>query len=415
MSNKQLFLDTYKNVLDEINPKHLVKRFCEKFDFKGHENIYVVGAGKGAQRMAEAIEERIGEWITKGLVIIPEGDSKPELDKIEYVFGSHPYPNENSVEGAQKILDICNNAKETDLIIALISGGGSALMSLPAEDVTPDEKIAVTELLLKKNVRIQDINIVRKHLSKVKGGFLAKAAFPCPVLQLVISDVVGDDLSTIASGPFYPDPTSFRDAIEVLKKHKLYDKVPESVKKYLEKGEPETPNKVEKVETHILANHETAALKAFKYLEKEGKKAKILTTSLEGDCNSQAQILFNKLKPSDTIYIMAGETTVEVKGHGYGGRNQQFVLACLNLLSEDRDFTIASAGTDGVDGICPEKVAGAIANRETLKIAKQKEMNLSKYLERNNSYEFFKETDGLIITGLTGTNLGDLILWHLAE
>jgi len=413
MSNKQLFLDTYKYVLDEINPRHLVKRFCEKFDFKGHENIYVVGAGKGASRMAEAIEARIGEWITQGLVIIPEEEKEPELNKIEYVFGSHPFPNENSVEGARKILDMVNNAQEGDLIIALISGGGSSLMSLPVDDITLDEKIATSELLIKNSIRIQDINIVRKHISQVKGGFLAKAAFPCPVLQLVISDVVGDDLSTIASGPFHPDPTTFADAIQVLKKHEIYDKVPQSVRTYLEKGEPETPKRIEKVETHILANHETAALKAFKYLEKQGIKAKILSTSLEGDCNKQAIDLIARIEPSETIHIMAGETTVKVKGHGYGGRNQQFVLACLNELTQDRDFTIAAIGTDGIDGICPEKIAGAIATADTLKAAKEKEMYISHYLERNNSFTFFKETGGLIKTGPTGTNLGDLILFSL--
>ncbi len=413
MSNKKLFLDTFNHVLAQINPKHLVKKFCEKYDFEGREHIYVVGAGKGASRMAEAIEELVGNWITKGLVIIPEGDEEPNLNKIEYVFGSHPYPNLNSVEGARKILDICNNATENDLIIALISGGGSALMSLPVDDISLEDKIATTELLIKASVRIQDINIVRKHLSQVKGGLLAKASYPCPVLQLVISDVVGDDLSTIASGPFYPDATTFNDAVDVLKRNKLWDNTPENVRKYLETAETDTPRSVEKVETHILANHETAALKAYRYLTKDGELAKIQSTNLEGDCNQQATILLNRLQPSETIYILAGETTVDVKGDGYGGRNQQFVLACLSQLNEGRDFTIAAIGTDGVDGICPENVAGAIADAETLKIAKEKDMNLEKYLERNNSYSFFKETDGLIITGRTGTNLGDLILINL--
>lgn len=413
MSHKQLFLDTFDYVLDRINPSHLVKQFCKKFDFKGHENIYVVGAGKGAARMAQAIEEKLLDYITAGFVIIPEGEENPNLNKIGYVFGSHPFPNQSSVDGARKILDICNNATENDLIIALISGGGSSLMSLPVDEINLDDKIATTELLLKASVKIQDINIVRKHLSQVKGGLLAIASYPCPVLQLVISDVVDDDLSTIASGPFYPDQSTFQDAVNVLKNHNLWDKTPANVRKYLEAAKCDTPTVVEKVETHILANHETAALKAFRYLEKEGKLAKILTTSLQGDCNKAAEELLNKVEHSDTIYILAGETTVEVSGHGYGGRNQQFVLAFLKKVAPENDFTLAAIGTDGVDGICPENVAGAVADNDTLRIAKEKQMVISHYLDRNNSYTFFKETDGLIITGRTGTNLGDLILINI--
>jgi len=309
-------------------------------------------------------------------------------------------------------------AKKGDLVIGLISGGGSALMPLPVKDITLEEKIKTTSELLKCGANIHEINTIRKHLSQIKGGFLAKAAYPADVVVLVISDVLGDDLSVIASGPFAPDNSNFKDAVAILKKYKILNKVPSSVKKYLSESKIETPKKSDicfkKVKHIILANHETAAKEAYKIAKSKGLNPKILDTHFEGECRKKAVELIKSIQGKKKLFILSGETTVKIKGAGKGGRNQEFVLAAINEISKNLnkygDFVVLSIGTDGVDGICPVKTAGAIATKETLFKAKKLKLDIQKYLDNNDSYHFFNKTGNLIITGPTGTNLGDLIL-----
>jgi len=414
-------LDIALKTIQNILPDKLIPKELRKIDFKKYKNIYIIGAGKGASKMAEACENLLKGRITAGHINIPEGEKEPALKYIQFSHASHPLPNYSGVKGAKKILKIVQKAEEGDLVIGLISGGGSALMPLPVKKITLEEKIKTTSELLKCGANIHEINTIRKHLSQIKGGFLAKAAFPADVLVLVISDVLGDDLSVIASGPFAADNSTFIDALTILNKYKILNTIPVSVKKYLSESKTETPKKgdvcFKKVKHVILANHETAAKEAYKIAKAKKLNPKVLDTHFEGECRKKAVELIKKIKGKKNLFIVSGETTVKIKGTGKGGRNQEFVLAAINEISKDlkkyRDFVVLSIGTDGVDGICPVKTAGAIATEKTLIKAKKLKLNIQKFLNNNDSYNFFKKNGDLIITGPTGTNLGDLIIIFL--
>jgi len=410
-------LDIAHCVLKKIDPYLLVKEYIQSVDLGGFKDMYVIGAGKGTARMAEAIEEHFGNEIKGGLIIIPENEKTPNLEKIDYTYASHPYPNSNGVDGAKKILEIANNASPGDLVISLISGGGSALMCLPVDGISLKEKIDTTTLLIKSGANINEINTVRKHISGIKGGFLAQAIYPARGVNIVISDVIGDDLSTIASGPLSPDETTFKDAYSVLEKYDLLDKVPSSVIGYLQGNNPETiksDNGVfDLIETTILANHQTVANFAKECCEANKLSAEIIATDCSGECREKAADILWEINELNKVYIIAGEMTVTIKGKGMGGRNQEFVLACLKEIDENlkwEKFNILAIGTDGVDGICPQKIAGATANEGTLRAAKDAQLSMQTFLDNNDSYHFFEKTDGLVITGPTGTNLGDLML-----
>ncbi len=412
-----MLLDIAKCTLEKIDPSLLVKDYLENSDIGGYANLYIVGAGKGAARMAEAAEEHFGNKIKDGFIIIPENEKTPNLASIKYTYATHPYPNNNGMEGAKKILEIANNAKEGDLIISLISGGGSALMCLPAEGISLKEKIDTTTLLIKSGANINEINTVRKHISQIKGGFLAKALYPARCINIVISDVIGDDLSTIASGPLSPDETTFADAANVLDKYKLIDKIPASVLEYLKGDNPETIKSgqgiFEGIDTTILANHKTVATIAQKCCHDNNLSSEILATDCSGECRDKAVEILKQVTEPGKVYIITGETTVTIKGKGMGGRNQEFVLSCLNEIDQNlkwKDFTVLAIGTDGVDGICPQKTAGAVGTKEILAKAKKLELSMQAFLDNNDSYHFFEKTDGLIVAGPTGTNLGDLML-----
>jgi len=385
---RAILLDIAKKTLEAINPYALVLNELKKLDSSKYEHVFVIGTGKGASKMAEAAEKHFGKKITEGFITIPQNEPSPNLKRIKYINASHPLPNQNGVRGAKEILRIAHLAGEKDLVITLISGGGSALMPLPIKGITLKQKIAITSLLLKSGANINEINTVRKHMSQIKGGNLASAIYPATCLNLVISDVLGDDLSAIASGPVSPDPTTIEDALKIFKKYKI------TPPKHLQ----ETTKTVKNVKSKILANHETAALTAKRIASKHNPK--ILDSHMEGDCNRKASETMKKIKKG--LYILTGETTVKITGKGKGGRNQQFVLACLKTAP--KNATILSIGTDGVDGICPENIAGAIASASTPR------KNITPYLKNNDSYNFFKKNGGLIKTGPTGTNLGDLIL-----
>lgn len=410
-------LDIATCVLKKIDPFLLVKEYLENLDAGGYSNLYVVGAGKGAARMAEAVEEHFGNSISDGCIIIPENEKTPNLASVRYTYATHPYPNKNGMEGAKKILEIANKAEEGDLIISLISGGGSALMCMPAEGISLKEKIDTTTLLIKSGANINEINTVRKHISQIKGGFLAQALYPARCINIVISDVIGDDLSTIASGPLSPDETTFADALNVLDKYGLTQKIPASVLKHLKEGKVETIKKgqgiFEGVDTTILANHQTVADFAKRCCDDNEFSSEILATNCSGECRDKAVEILGKVTESGKVYIITGETTVTIKGKGMGGRNQEFVLAALSEIDTNlkwKDFTVLAIGTDGVDGICPQKTAGAVGTKETLNKVSEMGLSMTKFLDNNDSYHFFEKTDGLIVTGPTGTNLGDLML-----
>jgi glycerate 2-kinase len=426
-------LKSLEHALNAVDAKHIIKSKIQlknsnlrvngyKFNLAKFKNIYVVGGGKASGSMAEALEQILGKYITNGLVNVPQG-SKQKTKIIKLHEASHPVPNEAGVEGTRRMLEIAEQAEKDDLVICLISGGGSSLMPLPRDQISIADKREITNTLLKCGATINEINTVRKHISNFKGGWLAKKAYPATILNLILSDVVGDPLDFIASGPTVPDSTTFDDAIKVLKKYSLWDKTPESIKKILSDGEkgiiPETPKAddeaFKKVFNVIVGNNRFASLEACKQLKNEGLNTLLLTATLEGEARHIGVMLAsiareitaseNPVKKPVGI-VIGGETTVTVTGRGLGGRNQELALASALKLRELDGVVVASLSTDGVDG--PTDAAGAIVDGKTLERAAKMGLIPEEYLAENNSYNFFSKLGDLIFTGPTGTNVNDI-------
>ena len=392
------------------------------FDLRKLRNVYVVGGGKASGSMAEVLEEMLGKRITDGIVNVPHGDSH-ETSIIKLNSSGHPVPDEAGVAGTRSILAIAEKAEKDDLIICLISGGGSSLMPLPRDGISLKDKQKLTDGLLKSGARINEINAVRKHISDFKGGWLAKKAYPATILNLVLSDVVGDYLEVIASGPTVPDSTTFVDARRILGKYGLLDNAPASIRKVLCDGEKgfvvETPKAGDpafgKVYTVILGNCRFVSHAVVQYLRSEGLNTLMLTSTLEGEAEVIGMLLAsvaNEIALSDNpaprpaAIVASGETTVTVKGKGFGGRNQELVLSAALGLKDVDGVVVASLSTDGVDG--PTDAAGALADGKTLVRAAAMGLNAEKCLADNDSYNFFSKLGDLIVTGPTGTNVNDI-------
>jgi glycerate-2-kinase len=392
------------------------------FNIKKFKNVYVIGGGKASGLMAEAIEAISDKKITDGHVNVPKG-GKYRTSIIKIHEASHPIPDEYGVEGARRMLEMAEKAGEDDLIICLISGGGSSLMPLPRDGITIADKRKITQDLLRCGATINEINTVRKHISAFKGGWLAKKVYPATILNLILSDVVGDPLEFIASGPTVPDSTTFSDAIKVLKKYGLWDKAPESIKKVLLDGEkgliPETPKAndeaFQKVFNIVIGNNRTASMAACETLKSEGLNTLILTSLLEGEARHVGTVLAsiareiiasgNPIQRPAGI-VVGGETTVTVTGKGLGGRNQEIALAAAQIISGLNGVVVASLSTDGVDG--PTDAAGALADGKTIARAEAFGLKAEEFLVENNSYHFFSKLGDLIFTGPTGTNVNDV-------
>jgi len=430
---RALALKSLESALNAVDPKQIVESKLSlknsilkvngySFDLKKFQNIYVVGGGKASGSMAEALEQILGKLVTNGLVNVPYG-SKQRTEIIELHEASHPIPDEAGVKGTLRMLKIAEQAKKDELIICLISGGGSSLMPLPRGEISIADKRKITEDLLKCGATINEINTVRKHISDFKGGWLAKKAYPATILNLILSDVVGDPLDFIASGPTVPDSTTFSDAVKVLKKYGLWDKAPVSIRKVLSSGEkamiPETPKAgdeaFKKVYNVVVGNNRSASLAACEHLKSAGLNTLLLTSTMEGEARHVGVILASiarevfmsgnpVLKPAGII--AGGETTVTVMGKGLGGRNQEIALAAALKLGSMDGVVVASLSTDGVDG--PTDVAGAIADGKTLTRAAEMELNPEGFLAENNSYNFFSKLGDLLFTGPTGTNVNDV-------
>jgi glycerate-2-kinase len=392
------------------------------FDLKRFKDIYVVGGGKASGSMAAALSKILSHRITGGLVNVPQGDMH-RAGVIKMREASHPIPNEAGVKGAREMLEIAERAGKDALVICLISGGGSSLMPLPRGEISLSNKREITESLLKSGATISEINTVRKHISDFKGGWLAKKANPATILNLILSDVVGDPIEFIASGPTVPDSTTFRDAINVLKRYRLWDSTPETITTLLSKGAkglvPETPkpsdNAFRKVHNIVLGNNRTASLAARKRLESSSLHALLLTSTLEGEARNVGGMLASIAReisisghpvPRPAGIVAGGETTVSVIGSGKGGRNQEIALAAGRKLGFTRGVAVASLSTDGVDG--PTDAAGALADGHTLGRALKKGLSADSFLARNDSYAFFSNLGDLIFTGPTGTNVNDI-------
>jgi hydroxypyruvate reductase len=347
------------------------------------------------------------------------------LNKIKVNEAGHPVPDEAGFHGTEEIIQLLKKTEKNDLVLFLISGGGSALLPYPAEGLTLEEKQEVTKYLLEVGACIHEINAVRKHLSRVKGGRLAKLAHPSTLISLMLSDVIGDDLDTIASGPTVPDDSTFDDCLKVLEKYQMREKIPASVVELLEKGArgevEETPKAgdpaFQRTQNMIIASNILAVQAAQRKAEELGYNTMILSTFVEGETKEAARVHAAVAKeilhtgnpvPRPACIISGGETTVTIRGKGLGGRNQEFVLAAVIDIDGLENVVILSAGTDGTDG--PTDAAGAIADGSTVSRAKKKGMDAEYFLRENDSYHFFKPLGDLIITGPTHTNVMDLRL-----
>ncbi|MEM4982172.1 MAG: DUF4147 domain-containing protein [Candidatus Bathyarchaeia archaeon] len=434
---REIILNAIERAVEAADPKNIVrsrvKVINEKlvinggnFDLKSSKRIFVVGGGKASGYMAETIEEILGDRISDGVVVIPRGSSgKLNLKVIRIYEASHPIPDESSVEGARKILELVGEAGESDLILCLISGGGSSLMAYPREGVSLEDKRRITDILLRCGAKIDEINAVRKHLSRFKGGHLARAAYPATVISLLLSDVIGDLLDVIASGPTVPDSTTFRDAIGVLKKYGVWNDVPETVRDLLISGDKglveETPKAgdpcFKRVHNFVIGNNRLASMAAVDELKREGLNTLLLTTYMEGEARVIGSFLGtiareivvsgNPVRRPAGI-VIGGETTVTVTGKGKGGRNQEIALASALYISGMRGVAIASFSTDGIDG--PTDAAGAIADGATIQRSRTMGLSPEEYLLNNDSYNFFKQLGDLIFTGPTGTNVNDVTI-----
>ncbi len=433
---RRLLLDILNTVLNSVNPVNLIKDNIKitnnnliiqdvTLNLSKFKRILVVGAGKAVGGMAFGLESILNNKISDGLIIVPRGSKVPPLKYIKVIEASHPIPDANSVHGARKILELLRFLNEDDLVIALISGGGSALMSLPVEGITLEDKSKIIKSLMLRGANIKELNTVRKHLSQVKGGQLARHAYPATILSLIISDVVGNPIDVIASGPTAPDPTTFNDAINILKHYNLWESMPEHIKDYLIKGVkgeiPETPKPddpvFKRVHNIIIADNSFACKVAVKELEKAGINAVYLSSSIEGEARYVGAVIGDIVKgiaKGETTLnrpigiIIGGETTVTVKGSGIGGRNQELCLSAALRIRGLKNIVIASIGTDGIDGVTD--AAGAIVDGDTVDRGIAKGLDPIKYLENNDSYTFFKALNDLIITGPTGTNVNDILI-----
>lgn len=426
--------------LKSVKPESLVHGYTDNilsyYALKKFKKMLVAGFGKAAYQMARAFEAAVGaELITDGVIVTKYGHAEDlpaavsgqqaGLKKIAVYEAGHPIPDENGTRAADKIVGLLRSADESTLVLCLISGGGSALFVSPYEGISLNEKQLITDLLLKAGADISELNAVRKHLSAVKGGRLAEIASPAEMISLMISDVIGDKLDVIASGPTAPDSSSFQDALDVIHKYQLEEKAPASVIDLLSRGVkgafPDTPKQgnpvFQRVQNIIIGSNRIAIEAAGKEAEAQGFDTRILSTDIEGDAGEAgkrlAEMAIETLEAlraagnrEKTCLISGGETTVIVKGTGKGGRNTELALRFAIEIEGIEGITMISAGTDGTDG--PTDAAGAVVDGNTIAGAKALGLDPQKYLDNNDSYSFFKKTGSLIITGPTGTNVMDL-------
>jgi len=429
---RKILVEVVDSAIKAGNPTSSIKKWitldtdklkiadCE-VDLNQVGKIVVAGGGKAGVVMARAIEDILSDLLSEGIVNIPEGTMPSAYNgKIKFMEVRHPIPSEAGVESTRNMLSLLQKLGERDLAIFVISGGGSAIIPFPAEGITLAQLQEVTRLLLRSGATINELNVVRKHLSAVKGGQLARAAYPAQIVTLLISDVVGDSLDTIASGPTYWDSTTFSDALAVLEKFNLIDKVPVEVLRRLRDGSnwliPETPNRGDecfrKACYKIIASN-MEALEAAKNIGiSHGLNVITLTTKLNGNARDVGQKLsyfvgelIKEGKQLPCLLLLGGETTVQVTGKGIGGRNQEIALSTVSALAELKNVALVSFSTDGIDG--PTDAAGAIVDEYSLQRAKELGLDPERYLLDNDSYHFFEKLGDLVLTGPTGTNIVD--------
>jgi glycerate 2-kinase len=434
-SHKEIIEKIFYAALGAVDPYELVRSCRDKifsiYRQNNSEKLFLVGFGKAACQMARAVEDFAEGLIENGILITKYGHSisqesriTSKESKIKIYEAGHPLPDENGLAATKEIMDLAKGLDENSLLLCLISGGGSALFVSPYNDVSLDDKKKTTELLLKAGADIEELNAVRKHISAVKGGRLAEIVYPARIISLILSDVIGDKLDVIASGPTSPDKTTFGDALEVIERYNLSSRLPQKVLEILRNGASasirETPKEgnciFDRVENIIIGSNRKALKAAKMQAEFLGFKTEILSSEISGEAREVGKSIAKEaMKAKNTsrincnnaiCFISGGETTVTVRGTGLGGRNMELALSFAMEIEDTDGITLLSAGTDGTDG--PTDAAGAIVNSETMKTARANGLDPVKYLENNDSYNFFKQIDGLFITGPTGTNVMDI-------
>ncbi len=395
-------------------------RRCEyRLDAVKYERVFLVAVGKAAVPMAQAAEELVGRALTSEIVVTKHGHVGGALCGCQPIEAGHPIPDAAGEQAAHSIRRLAISLMESDLLLVALSGGASALLPAPVGPVTLEAKQETTNLLLRAGANIQDLNAVRKHLSFLKGGLLAKLAYPATVVSLLLSDVIGDPLDVIGSGPTAPDESTFGEAIQVLRKFDLLARVPESVRTHLQEGAAgrieETPKSGDpifrKVTNLIIGSNRLALTAAAEEARHLGYKTSFAASSIDGETREAAAARAGVLREAaaeerPACILSGGETTVTVRGGGKGGRNQEFALAAAIEIAGVQNVAVLSVGTDGSDG--PTDAAGAFATGTTVARAREAGMNPEEYLARNDSYPFFDALGDLIRTGPTGTNVMDI-------
>jgi glycerate 2-kinase len=403
---------------------HAVVIAGEAHPLPAHARVVVVGAGKAGAPMAQAVEDLLGDRITAGVVAVKTGHTAP-LRRIRLREAGHPLPDDAGVAAAEEILALLTGLGPDDLVICLVSGGGSALLPLPRPGLTLADMVRTTDLLLRSGADITEMNTVRKHLSRIAGGQLARAAAPARLVTLVVSDIVGSPLDAVASGPTVPDPTTYADALAVLAKYRLTDQVPPAVLATLRRGEagtvPETPKPGDPMFTRsqvaLVVDNAAAARAAHGAATDLGFHTLLVSTYIEGEAREVGRVLAGIGReiaatghpvPRPACIVAGGETTVTVAGSGRGGRNQEVALGAARPLTGLSDVLVVSFATDGSDG--PTDAAGAVADGTTLARARAKGLDPVHHLARNDAYPFLDALGDLIRTGPTNTNVNDVML-----
>ena len=375
-------------------------------------HVYLLAFGKAALPMSSALVEILGDHLTAGWVVPKHVDGKHDT-RLIIQPGSHPFPDENSLQAGEMLLNIANTFQENDLALCLISGGGSALVTAPYEGISLQDMRELTQQLLACGARIDEINTLRRHLDRIKGGGLAKKISPAKCVSLILSDVVNSPLEAIASGATAPDPSTIDDVFRIIEKYELKDKLPASIQSHLQK-QLETPKPgdpiFDNVYNIIVGSNELAAQAAMQTAESYGFKTIDLGNAWQGEARNVSEILVKNLLKNDVhpaCLIAGGETTVTLRGDGKGGRNLELALAAVPLLSGHEDVMLVTLATDGEDG--PTDAAGAVVTGESLERAKKLGLDPQSYLNNNDSYHFFEKLGDLLKPGPTGTNVNDLI------
>ncbi|MBL7164041.1 MAG: glycerate kinase [Anaerolineales bacterium] len=420
------------NAVDPANAlaKHL-KRHADQlivgpksYDLEAVHRVFVLGIGKASLPMAQAAVEILEDHLTKG-ILITKSHSQLSIHHSPFTIipASHPVPDERGIEGAQRIIELLQTTTPDDLVIFLISGGGSALLTAPVPDVSLADLQTVNKLLLACGADIYQINTLRKHLSLVKGGNLARLAHPAQMISLILSDVIGDPLDVIASGPTVPDPTTYTDALDIIERFDLTQDIPSSILAHLWSGasgeKPETPKEDDPIFEHthniIIGNNLKAAQAALEKANQEGFNTLLLTTRIKGEAREIGPALAAIAQqiaatgdpiPRPACIIAGGETTVTLQGDGFGGRNQELALSAVEELADLQDVFLITLATDGDDG--PTDAAGAVVSGETLSQANHRGLNHAEFLSRNAAYDFFDPLGDLLKPGPTLTNVNDL-------